>query len=188
VVERGSVAADVETTDLRSCWRLDRFDKLTDRSVLKQPQVIILISMEVIMGTVDVAPEQERKPQMGLTFEDVWAAFMESDREFQKSKEEHDRMIAEHDWRFEEYDRMSKERKEEQDRRAKEHDRIFKELADEELKELQRQTGGSAQKFWGLGGTSGRYGEEGDAKGRTVCAYPVRRHDEPREARMVFTQ
>jgi hypothetical protein len=28
----------VETIDLRSCWRFDRFDKLTDRSVLKQPQ------------------------------------------------------------------------------------------------------------------------------------------------------
>jgi hypothetical protein len=31
----GSMAADVETTDLRSCWRFDRFDKITDRNVLK---------------------------------------------------------------------------------------------------------------------------------------------------------
>jgi len=86
---------------------------------------------------------------MGLTFEDVWAALMESDREFQKSKKEHDRMFAEskeeHDRMFEKYDRMFEE-----------HDRLFKEFADErkqraaEMKELQQQMGGLHKSFGDL--------------------------------------
>ena len=45
---------------------------------------------------------QARQPEKGLTFEDVWAAmletekrFQETDKRFQESRAEHDRMIAE---------------------------------------------------------------------------------------------
>jgi hypothetical protein len=119
--------------------------------------------MEVIMGTIDGTQEQERKPQMGLTFQDVWAALMESDLKFEKNKEEHDRMFAERDQEFqkskkehdrmcEKYDRMF----EEHEQRSKENAQMLKELADErkhraaELKELQRQTGGLHKSFGDL--------------------------------------
>jgi hypothetical protein len=69
------------------------------------------------------AETQTRQPQMGLTFEDVWAAmmetdrkfqetdrkFQETDRKFQESKAEHDRMIAETDKKFRETDAQIKE-------------------------------------------------------------------------------
>ncbi|MDR2537522.1 MAG: DUF948 domain-containing protein, partial [Treponema sp.] len=38
---------------------------------------------------------QARKPQKRLTFKTVWAMFQETDKKFQESKAEHDRIIAE---------------------------------------------------------------------------------------------
>jgi hypothetical protein len=66
---------------------------------------------------------QTQQPQMGLTFEDVWAMFQETDKKFQEtdkkfqetdkrfqeSKAEHDRMIAETDRHLRETDRIVKE-------------------------------------------------------------------------------
>jgi hypothetical protein len=78
---------------------------------------------------------QTRQPQRGLTFDDVWAMFQETDKKFQEaaatrketekmfqetdkkfqeSKAEHDRMIADHDRMIADHDRMIAEMKESQ--------------------------------------------------------------------------
>jgi hypothetical protein len=49
--------------------------------------------------------ETNRKPQMGLTFEKVWAMFQETDRKMQET----DRMMKEHQLRQAETDRIIKE-------------------------------------------------------------------------------
>jgi TPP-dependent indolepyruvate ferredoxin oxidoreductase alpha subunit len=63
-----------------------------------------------------MAEARVRQPQMGLTFDDVWAAmmetdkkFQETDRKFQESKAEHDRMFAETDKKFQKTERFIKE-------------------------------------------------------------------------------
>jgi hypothetical protein len=38
---------------------------------------------------------RERQPQKGVTFEDVWAAILETEKSIRESKTEHDRMIVE---------------------------------------------------------------------------------------------
>jgi hypothetical protein len=52
---------------------------------------------------------QTREPQRGLTFEDVWAAMMETDKKFQET----DRQIRETDRQMKETDRQIKELREE---------------------------------------------------------------------------
>jgi hypothetical protein len=59
-----------------------------------------------------------RQPQMGLTFQDVWAAMMETDRKFQET-----------DKKFQETERLMKERSEEADKRFQETERLVKELS-----------------------------------------------------------
>jgi hypothetical protein len=48
---------------------------------------------------------QAHEPEMGLTFEKVWAMFQESDRRMQKMAEEADRRQKEVDRRQKEVDR-----------------------------------------------------------------------------------
>ncbi|MDR0376785.1 MAG: hypothetical protein LBH70_03235 [Spirochaetaceae bacterium] len=63
--------------------------------------------------------ESSREPEMGLTFEKVWAMFQETDRKFQET----DRQFKETDRKFQETDRQFKET----DRQFKETDRKIKE-------------------------------------------------------------
>jgi hypothetical protein len=83
---------------------------------------------------------QTRQPQRGLTFEDVWAALMETDRrqqETDRQMQETDRRMqeskAEHDRRMQEskaeYDRQMQESKTEHDRWMQEMEKIVKELS-----------------------------------------------------------
>ena len=68
---------------------------------------------------------QAREPQMGLTFEKVWAMFQESDRQIQKlreSQQETDRLLKE-------TDRQMKETLKETDRQMKETDRKIEKLS-----------------------------------------------------------
>ncbi|MDR0764830.1 MAG: hypothetical protein LBE65_04480 [Synergistaceae bacterium] len=74
---------------------------------------------------------ETREPEMGLTFEKVWAMFRESDRRMRESKEETDRVIQE-------TARKIRESKEETDRRMKETDRVIQDVA-RQIKETDRQ-------------------------------------------------
>ena len=65
---------------------------------------------------------QPREPQMGLTFEQVWAMFQESDRRMREMNEKADR-------RSEETDRRMREINEKADRRSKETDKKIQEIA-----------------------------------------------------------
>jgi hypothetical protein len=87
-----------------------------------------------------MAKETEvRQPQRGLTFEDVWAAMMETDKKFQETDrkfQETDRKFQATDKKFQETDRKFQESKAEHDRisaetaaQMKETDRIVKELS-----------------------------------------------------------
>ena len=51
---------------------------------------------------------QARQPEKGPTFEDVWAAILETNKGLQESKAEHDRMIAETEKRFQEMNKAIK--------------------------------------------------------------------------------
>ncbi|MCL1929007.1 MAG: DUF3782 domain-containing protein [Treponema sp.] len=64
-----------------------------------------------------------RKPQKGVTFEDVWASLKESNREWRERSEELDRQIKENALQMKETDRQMKET----DRQMKETDRQMKE-------------------------------------------------------------
>jgi hypothetical protein len=71
--------------------------------------------------------ETTREPQMGLTFEKVWAMFQETDLKFQelaRRSEETDRQFKETDLKFQETDRRFKET----DRQFKETDRKISKL------------------------------------------------------------
>ncbi|MDR1515966.1 MAG: hypothetical protein LBS45_09735 [Synergistaceae bacterium] len=78
---------------------------------------------------------QTREPEMGLTFEKVWAMFQESDLRMQKLSEEADRRMQETDRRMQETDR-----------RMQETDRMIKENA-RQLKETDRQIGKLGNRF-----------------------------------------
>ena len=65
---------------------------------------------------------QPREPEMGLTFEKVWAMFQESDRRMQRLSEETDRQMQE-------TARRIQESNEEVDRHFKETDRYIKETS-----------------------------------------------------------
>ncbi|MDR2447761.1 MAG: hypothetical protein LBD58_10845 [Treponema sp.] len=100
--------------------------------------------------------EMTMEPQMGLTFEQVWAALMELraagketsqqlkergedfDRQLKESREDFDRQSRE---RGEDFDRQLKESREDFDRRLQETDRLFKETH-EEIKALSKNIGG----------------------------------------------
>jgi hypothetical protein len=69
---------------------------------------------------------QPQEPQRGLTFEDVWAAMMETDRRFKET----DRRIAETDRQLKETDRQLRESKTELDRKMGELGNRFGELAE----------------------------------------------------------
>jgi hypothetical protein len=84
--------------------------------------------------------EAEYEPEMGLTFEKVWAMFRETDRKFQET----DRQFKETDRKFQETDRKFQET----DRRFQETDRQFKET-DRKLQETDRK----------IGKLGGRFGE-----------------------------
>jgi hypothetical protein len=79
-----------------------------------------------------------RKPQMGLTFEDVWAMFQETDKKFQET----DRQMKETREQMKETDRQMKET----DRQMKETDRQMKET-DRRMKETDKRIGELGNKF-----------------------------------------
>jgi hypothetical protein len=67
-----------------------------------------------------MAEETLREPEMGLTFEKVWALFQESDRRMQESDrrmQESDRRMQESDRRIQEMDRRLRETMRETDRK-----------------------------------------------------------------------
>ncbi|MDR1578753.1 MAG: hypothetical protein LBS35_00215 [Synergistaceae bacterium] len=79
---------------------------------------------------------QPREPEMGLTFEKVWAMFQESDRRMRKmkeetdeylrkSREETDRQLQETDRQLQETARQIREMNEETNRKMKETDKRF---------------------------------------------------------------
>ncbi|MDR3283869.1 MAG: hypothetical protein LBS97_01675 [Treponema sp.] len=84
------------------------------------------------------AGTQMRQPQMGLTFEDVWAAMMES-------RAEHDRMIAETDKKFQETERLFKETREFQKEVSAQQKKT-----DQQIKDLGKQMGGLHKSFGDL--------------------------------------
>jgi hypothetical protein len=84
------------------------------------------------MATATQARQPEKKP----TFEDVWAAmletekrFQETDKLFQESKVEHDRIIAETNKRFQETGKRFEESKAEHDRMIAETNKAIKEMS-----------------------------------------------------------
>jgi hypothetical protein len=105
-----------------------------------------------------MAETQER--QAGLTFEQVWAAMMESDRKFQamsqeadkrqqefdkkfqESKAEHDRMIAESDRRQQEAERQTQETKQRIQEMSAEVEKTT-----QAVKELSKNVGGVNKSF-----------------------------------------
>jgi hypothetical protein len=78
------------------------------------------------------------EPQRGLTFDDVWAAMMETARQFKETDRKFQESKAEYDRKFQEskaeYDRQFQESKVEHDRRFKEIersiDRVGKQIGD----------------------------------------------------------
>jgi septal ring factor EnvC (AmiA/AmiB activator) len=76
---------------------------------------------------------QTREPEMGLTFEKVWAMFHESDLRMRKLSEETDRQMKETDRKMQETDRQMKET----DRKMQETDRLIQETA-QQMKETDR--------------------------------------------------
>jgi hypothetical protein len=85
------------------------------------------------MGTVTQTP---REPQMGLTFEKVWALFQESDRRMQQLSEETARQMRE-------TDRKMREMNEETDRKMRETNEETKRI----LKETAKQIGDLGNRF-----------------------------------------
>ncbi|MDR0403717.1 MAG: hypothetical protein LBH35_09040 [Treponema sp.] len=74
---------------------------------------------------------QIREPQRGLTFEDVWAAMMETDKKFQetdKKFQETDRKIQETNHQIKETDRQLRESKKELDKKVAEVNKKMGEL------------------------------------------------------------
>ncbi|MDR2175417.1 MAG: hypothetical protein LBO82_05710 [Synergistaceae bacterium] len=87
------------------------------------------------------ATTETREPEMGLTFEKVWAMFQESDRRMQKLSEETAQQMQETDRQLQEVARRMREtdrRMKETDRQIKETDRQMKET-DRQMKETDRQ-------------------------------------------------
>ena len=90
---------------------------------------------------------ETREPQMGLTFEKVWAMFQESDRRMQKSSDETDRKIQE----------VAQQIKE-TDRQMKETDRKIQEVA-QQIKETDRKMKETDERFGKLGNRFGELAE-----------------------------
>jgi hypothetical protein len=84
------------------------------------------------------AAAQQREPQRGLTFEDVWAAMMETDRKFQET----DRKMQETDRKFQETDRKMQET----DRKFQETDRKMQER-DRKMQETYKMVGEMCNRF-----------------------------------------
>jgi chromosome segregation ATPase len=81
------------------------------------------------------------QPQMGLNFEQVWAAFMETRQQMKETQQETDRLIRELRDESRETDRLFRESKAETDRQMKETDRLFRESkaeTDRQMKETDR--------------------------------------------------
>ncbi|MDR1978661.1 MAG: hypothetical protein LBQ42_08000 [Synergistaceae bacterium] len=88
-------------------------------------------------------PTQAREPEMGLTFEKVWAMFQESDRRMQKMKEDTDEYLRKLSG---EADRRMQKLSEETDRKMQETDRKMQETA-RQIKETNRQIGKLGNRF-----------------------------------------
>jgi hypothetical protein len=107
-----------------------------------------------------------RQPQMGLNFEQVWAALMESRQQMKETQQETDRLIRElrddtkeTDRQMKETDRELKETMKETDRQMKETDRQMKET-DRELKEAMKETDRRMKELQkSIGELGNRFGE-----------------------------
>jgi hypothetical protein len=92
---------------------------------------------------------ETREPEMGLTFEKVWAMFQESDRRMRESSEEINRKMRETDRKMQETDRMMREtdlRMQETDRKMQETDRQIREVA-RQIKKTDEQIGKLGNRF-----------------------------------------
>jgi hypothetical protein len=101
---------------------------------------------------------QPREPEMGLTFEKVWAMFQESERRMKEMNEETDRRMKE---MREETDRVLKEvalQIKDTDRQIKDTDRRIKETA-RQIKETDRQMKATDERFGKLGNRFGELAE-----------------------------
>jgi hypothetical protein len=91
-----------------------------------------------------------KEPEMGLTFEKVWAALLKSGEEFDQRMQETDRRMQksgeEFDRRMQETDRRMKEQMQETDRQIKETARQMKET-DRQMKETDKKLGELGRKF-----------------------------------------
>jgi hypothetical protein len=97
-----------------------------------------------------------REPEMGLTFEKVWAMFQETDRRMRESSEETDRKLQETDRRMresrEETDRRMQKLSEETAQQMRETDRKLQET-DRLIEKLTKETNKQ------IGSLGGRFGE-----------------------------
>jgi hypothetical protein len=89
---------------------------------------------------------ETREPEMGLTFEKVWAMFQESDRRMQKMSEETAQQMRETDRKIQEIAQQMQKENEETDRRIKETARQIKETA-RHIKKTDENIGGLGNRF-----------------------------------------
>ncbi|MDR1508954.1 MAG: DUF4175 domain-containing protein [Synergistaceae bacterium] len=87
-------------------------------------------------------PTETREPEMGLTFEKVWAMFQESDRRMRELNEETDRKMQETAQQMRETDRQMRET----DRQMQETDRKIQEVA-RHIKKTDEQIGRLGNRF-----------------------------------------
>ena len=117
------------------------------------------------MGKTTVTPQRE--PRRGLTFDDVWAALMETRERQEEMARIFKKNAKEAEQRQKEIDRILKENAKEAERRQQETDRIIKERqqetdrqmkeADRQLKEQMRETDRRMDER--IGFLSNRFGE-----------------------------
>ena len=91
----------------------------------------------------------QRQPQRGLTFDDVWAAMMETDRQFQslfEAQKETDRQFKETDRQFKETRELMEKNAKEENARLERLDRIVEQNA-RQIKALNEQMGGLHSSF-----------------------------------------
>ncbi|MDR2630806.1 MAG: hypothetical protein LBC60_07775 [Spirochaetaceae bacterium] len=115
----------------------------------------------------------QREPARGLTFEDVWAMFQETDRKFQETDrkfQETERMMKETDRKIQETDRLIQKLTEKTDKQLGELGNRFGELAEHLL------TPNITEKFRALNYTFTKAGPEvkfTDPQGKTLTEVDV---------------
>jgi hypothetical protein len=128
--------------------------------------------------------ENQREPEMGLTFEKVWASFQETERYLNERFAETDRLLKENAQSLRETERLLKESSRETDRQFRETDRQFKET-DRKISKLGGRLGelvehlvapNLLEKFRQLGYQFGRVGTDVryvDANNKTLAEVDI---------------